>query len=171
MYCKVPRNMTPKMNFPSRFRTSLRRLSVVLALASLTPLLAAPPDPSPVREPTSARLDVLALRAPPAGHYLLNLQAHSPERWLNLHVTNSVAFGVNASDTALRGLRGEFQHVGNGVFLISLANSNHRATQFWVFQPDGSARVREIPDRGEQQVARPVPDGSLAGAGKSAQPR
>jgi hypothetical protein len=163
--------MIPDMKPASHSWIAIRRLPVVLAITTLTALLAAPPDPSPAREPTPARLDVLALRAPPAGHYALNLQAHGPVRWLNLRVTNGVATGVKASDAALQGLRGEFQLVGNGVFLISLANPNHRATQFWVFQPDGSALVKEFPDRGEKQVARPVPDDTLTGAGEAAKPR
>lgn len=174
MYCKVPGDNRHVVKPASHLRTSIWRLSVVLVLATLTALLTATlessPAPLPMRDPLPTRLDVLALRAVPEGHYLLNLQAHGPERWLNLHVTNGVASCVNASDAALKGLRGDFQLVGNGVFLIFLANQSHRASQFWIFQPDGTAQVKEITDRGEKQVARPVPDDSLAGAGDSAPP-
>jgi hypothetical protein len=112
---------------------------------------AAPTPPAPA-------IDVLNLTAVPAGHYLVNLQAHGPERWLNFKVAGPTAVCVQASDPDLRGLRGTFQTVGNGVFLISFGNAAYHGTQFWVFRSDGTARVAEIPDRGEQQEARPVPD-------------
>lgn len=111
---------------------------------------------APAPPPTA--IDVLSLTAVPAGHYLVNLQAHGPERWLNFQVAGTTAVCVQASDPDLRGLRGTFQPVGNGVFLISFGNAAYHGTQFWVFRGDGTARVAEIPDRGEHQEARPVPD-------------
>lgn len=59
-------------------------------------------------------------------------------------------------DARFKGLQGKFQVIGNGVFLISFQNENHRASQFWLFRKDGSAIVKEVPDRGERQVAVPV---------------
>jgi hypothetical protein len=61
----------------------------------------------------------------------------------------------------LKGLKGEFQLIGNGVFIVSLHNNNHRASQFWLFRPDGTATVKEVPDRGEKQLAQPVASTSI----------
>jgi len=136
--------------------------AALLALGLLgAAVVVRPADSSRPVAGSPASLDVLRLEVVPPGHYLVNLQAHGPERWLNFKVADGAATCVNATDAALRGLRGTFQSIGNGVFLASLANENHRATQFWVFQPDGTARVKEIPDRGETQEARPVRDDSL----------
>jgi hypothetical protein len=146
--------------------------SALLALGLLGAAVVVRPADSPGRAGTPASLDVLRLEVVPPGHYLVNLQAHGPERWLNFKVADGTAVCVNATDPALRGLRGSFQGIGNGVFLVSLANENHRATQFWVFQPDGTARVKEIPDRGETQEARPVRDDSLTRpASRSSSPK
>jgi hypothetical protein len=106
-------------------------------------------------------LDVLGLTAVPDGHYLLNFQQGGRERLINLTVESGRARAGAASDPRLRGLAGEFQLIGNGVFLIALANEHHRATQFWVFRPDGTAAVKEIPDRGERQEAVRVEAGVL----------
>jgi hypothetical protein len=45
--------------------------------------------------------------------------------------------------------------------------SGHRASQFWVFRSDGSAAVKEVPDRGERQTAIPVHDDSIEPPKKS----
>ncbi len=58
---------------------------------------------------------------------------------------------VAASDPRMKSLQGQFQLSGNGVFLILLGNDQVRASQFWVFQQDASATIKEIPDRGERQ--------------------
>lgn len=124
-------------------------------------------DPPPAtpgvasRAAPAAVLDVLGLTAVPDGHYLLNLQQGGRERLVNLTVESGRARAEAASDPRLRELAGEFQRIGNGVFLISLANEHHRTTQFWVFRPDGTAAVKEIPDRGECQEAVPVEAGVL----------
>lgn len=137
--------------------------SALLALTAFA-LLAAPHQSRAIEPTPALPLDVLRLESVPKGHYLVNLQAHGPERWLNFEVKGATAVCVNASDPALRGLRGSFQSIGNGVFLVSFSNESYRGTQFWVFQPDGTARVKEIPDRGEKQEARPVRDDSLTRA-------
>lgn len=158
-------------------------MNALLALLSLVPLLflgttttatSTPPtasharlDAPPATPGAASRaapvpvLDVLGLAAVPDGHYLLNLQQGGRERRVNLTVESGRARAGAASDPRLRELAGEFQWIGNGVFLISLANEHHRATQFWVFRPDGTAAVKEIPDRGERQEAVPVEAGVL----------
>ena len=82
------------------------------------------------------------------------------ERLLNIRVKDNTARCVNSSDPRLKGLQGRFELVGNGVFVIFFRNENHRATQYWLFRQDGSAAVKEVPDRGERQKAGPVKDDS-----------
>lgn len=125
-------------------------------LAVAAPVIAADnskPPPQP--------LNVIKMKAVPDGHFLVQLETAGHGSRLNLEVKSGQATAVAASEPRLEGLRGQFQLIGNGVFLISLANDQHRATQFWVFHPDGSATVKEVPDRGERQTAVPVKDGSL----------
>jgi len=49
---------------------------------------------------------------------------------------------------------GGFELLGNGVFVARLSSKTGNMTQLWLFQPDGTARVKENPDRGEKQVAK-----------------
>lgn len=106
-------------------------------------------------------LDVLAMQSVPDGHYLLNLMSSGAERLLNIHVKGNVATCVNSTDPELKGLQGRFELFGNGVFTIVLRNQKHTASQWWLFRPDGSASVKEVPDRGEKQRAVPVPNDSI----------
>ncbi|PYI85228.1 MAG: hypothetical protein DME26_11525 [Verrucomicrobia bacterium] len=120
--------------------------------------------PGPQREAekaTMTRVDVAAMKLVPDGHFLVNLQSAGSERLLNFQVQDNGARCVNSSDPRLKGLQGKFQPIGNGVFLIVFQNPNHTASQFWVFRNDGSAAIKEVPDRGEQQNAIPVTDDSL----------
>ena len=106
-------------------------------------------------------VNVLEMKSIPDGHFLLNLQREGRDRLLNIEVKDAAAKCVNRDEARLKGLHGRFQLIGNGVFLISFQNEHHRASQFWVFRKDGSAAVKEVPDRGEKQVAVPVKGDSL----------
>jgi hypothetical protein len=53
------------------------------------------------------------------------------------------------------------------VFVIFFQNENHRASQYWLFRNDGTAVVKEVPDRGEKQTAIPVATDSLEQPKKS----
>ena len=110
---------------------------------------------------TTPRADVLEMKFVPDGHFLVNLQIAGSERLLNFHVQDNGARCVNSSDPRFKGLQGKFQLIGNGVFLIVFQNPNRTASQFWLFRTDGSAAIKEVPDRGEQQSAIPVADDSL----------
>lgn len=160
MYCKVLGNdKTMNSSFElQRFRSGVRRWLIcgLLTFAAAAALLAADHSPPPPQS-----LNVLTLKAVPNGHFLVQLETAGHRSRLNLEVKSGQATAVAASEPRLEGLRGEFQLIGNGVFLISFANDHHRATQFWVFHPNGSAAVKEVPDRGEHQTAVPVKDGSL----------
>ena len=107
-------------------------------------------------------LDVLKMKSVPDGHFLVNLRLEGKERFANILVKDDAARCVNSDDARLRDARGEFQLIGNGVFLVFFQSDRHRASQFWLFQKDGTAVVKEVPDRGEKQIAVPVADDSLA---------
>jgi hypothetical protein len=102
------------------------------------------------------------MRSVPAGHYLLTLQIDGQEQQAKGEIKNGSAKCVKSSAPRLNGMEGKFEPIGNGVFMISFRNeSGHRASQFWVFRTDGTATVKEVPDRGQKQTALPVPDDSL----------
>ena len=106
-------------------------------------------------------LDVLTMKSMPAGHFLANLRFDGAERRVNFKVGPDSIRAVRSNDERLVALEGKPQFIGNGVFLVSLANGGHRATQFWVFAPDGSVAIKEIPDRGENQRGVAVEDDSI----------
>ena len=109
----------------------------------------------------SSEPSVLEMKSVPDGHFLATLQWDGRERRVNFEVNDNAAKCVNSDENRLKGLSGKFQAIGNGVFLIFIQNENHRASQFWVFHKDGSAAVKEIPDRGEKQLAIRVKGDSL----------
>jgi hypothetical protein len=109
----------------------------------------------------ASEVKVLEMKSVPDGHFLVNLQGEGKTRLVNIEVRDNAAKCVNSNDAQLKGLQGKFQLIGNGVFLIFFQNENHRASQYWLFRPDGTAAVKEVPDRGEKQTAVPVKDGSL----------
>lgn len=111
--------------------------------------------------PGKHTLDVLAMKAVPEGHYRVALEWSGKKQTVNIKVANNQGEFVRSSDPDLKGMKGGFQILGNGVFLASFANQMGRASQFWIFQPDGSATIKEIPDRGEKQTATPVATDSL----------
>src|SRR2546425_5073219 len=102
---------------------------------------------------------VLEMKSVPDGHFLVNLQGQGHSRLVNIEVKDNAAKCVNSDDAQLKGLQGKFQLIGNGVFVIYF--------QYWLFRSDGSATVKEVPDRGERQTAVPVKDASLEPPKKS----
>ena len=111
-------------------------------------------------KPAPPFLDVVNLKSPPAGHYLVNLESGGTERMATIRIDHDSARCINSNDPRLRGLMGKFEPIGNGVFRIVLRNKDYTASQWWLFKPDGAAVVKEVPDRGEQERAVPVPDES-----------
>src|ERR1051325_4470747 len=119
-------------------------IAVILCGAALSgPCLGQAQSASQVR---TSRLNVLEMKSVPDGHFRVNLQRDDRESLLNIEVKDNAAKCVNSNETQLKGLRGKFQLIGNGVFVILFENENHRASQYWLFQPDGSAVVKEVPD-------------------------
>jgi hypothetical protein len=108
-----------------------------------------------------AEINVMEMRSVPNGNYLVTLEIEGKERLLNLKVANNAAKCVNSSEPEFKGAEGKFQQLGIASFRLSLANDTFRATQLWIFRKDGTAAIREAPDRGELQKAVPVADDSL----------
>ena len=109
----------------------------------------------------ASEVKVLEMKSVPDSHFLVNLQGQGHSRLVNIEVKDNAAKCVNSDDAQLKGLQGKFQLIGNGVFLIFFQNENYRASQYWLFRQDGTAAVKEVPDRGERQTAVPVKDDSL----------
>jgi hypothetical protein len=128
---------------------------LLLALALLIFSLA-----SPAAE-NSERLDLEELTLVPNGNYLVTLELNGRQVRLNLKVQSNRAQCVNSSVPAYRDLKGQFTSMGKGNFAGRFSGSGFAGTQHWIFRRDGSAAIREVPDRGEQQGAVPVPDDSL----------
>jgi len=104
-----------------------------------------------------ASLDVLKMREIPAGAYDVQLEFGGESETVKLVVNGGGAVFLETSTRELDGMSGEFKFIGNGVFLARLHTTRgHRVSQWWIFNPDGTASVREIPDRGERQIARRV---------------
>lgn len=109
-------------------------------------------------ESKKPKLDVLAMKRVPTGFYDVSLQLPGETYKARLVLKDNMAGFVSADNVKLKGLSGRFQLIGNGVFLAQLVGENHRASQWWIFHPDGTASIKEIPDRGEKQKAIPVED-------------
>ena len=106
---------------------------------------------------SAAEVDVTKIEKFPEGNYLCNLLIHGKEHKLNFEVKGDQLVCVNATEKGMIGLRGRSQLLGgNGVFQVQLRGGDFVATQFWVFNKDGSVRIKEIPDRGENQKGVPV---------------
>jgi len=105
-----------------------------------------------------ATLDVLKMQEIPAGSYDVQLQYEGKNETVKLSIKNNRATFVKSSSSKLEGLSGGFELIGNGVFFARLSCKAGGASQWWVFHPDGSATVKEIPDRGEKQTAKRTSD-------------
>jgi hypothetical protein len=103
-------------------------------------------------------LDVLNMKEMPAGQYDVQLQHEGKDETVKLSIKNNRATPVKSSSSKLEGLSGEFSLIGNGVFLARLECKAGWKSQWWIFRPDGTATVKEIPDRGEKQIAKPTSD-------------
>ena len=143
------------------WKTSMKNAFSKVTMATAIMLTTAFGQKAEIKDTTRSTLNVLEMKSVPAGHYYVNFRFDGEDRHLNIKVNDGKAECVNTSDLRLKGLKGEFQLIGNGVFLVSLHNNNHRASQFWLFRPDGTAAVKEVPDRGENQLAQPVASSSI----------
>lgn len=124
-------------------------------------LLATPAVPQSAAN--EEKIDVIKMAAIPDGNYLVALQIEGkgPVHHVNLECKDRKLKCVNSDEPRLADWRGQSMHIGNGVFMVHLSGDSVRATQFWVFRPDGSAVIKEVPDRGEKQTAVPVKGSAL----------
>ncbi len=109
-----------------------------------------------------AKLDVLKMKEIPAGHYNVQLQFAGENHTVKMVINRNRAAFVKTTTGKLEGLSGRFELIGNGVFMVSLVGKSHRATQWWIFHPDGTASIKETPDRGEKQTAKPTSEKQTA---------
>ena len=100
------------------------------------------------------QLDLAKMQEVPTGVYDAQLQIAGENQTLKLAITNNRAVFVMATTDKFDALSGEFEPIGNGVFMARLAGKNHTATQWWIFHPNGTATIKEVPDRGEKQTAK-----------------
>lgn len=105
---------------------------------------------------SETKLDVLNMKEIPEGLYAVQMELEGKPETVTVVIRRNRAGFVKASHQKLEGLSGGFELIGNGVYLARLSGSKHAASQWWLFHPDGTATVKEIPDRGEKQVARPI---------------
>src|SRR4051794_40770710 len=83
--------------------------------------------------PGKASLDVLKMQEIPTGFYELELQLEGAAQTAKLVIKNNRAAFVKTSSGKLEGLSGQFEFIGNGVFLARLAGKDYRASQWWIF--------------------------------------
>jgi len=96
------------------------------------------------------------LTSVPDGNYLVRLEIAGQMERLKFSVQSNQVRCTDSSDSKLISLRGTFESGTNGVFLLSLQGREYSGTQVWIFRGDGTASIREVPDRGEQQSASPL---------------
>ena len=103
-------------------------------------------------------LDVPNMQHIPPGQYELKLQLEGKDYTAKLAITNDRAVFLQSSTDELEGLSGQFESIGNGVFMARLGGRNFSKTEWWYFRPDGTASIKEVPDRGEKETATPIRD-------------
>jgi len=110
---------------------------------------------------SASKIDVTQLKSVPSGNYLVTLEIDGQIKRLNFKIEGTKAKCVNSSDPKLKDLEGQFQLHGDGAFVGRFQGATFRGSQLWIFRTDGTAAVREVPDRGEQQSAVPVASDSI----------
>lgn len=98
-------------------------------------------------------LDVFNMTEIPPGVYEVQLQDGGKSQAVRVAIRGNKARFVKSASPKFEGLSGEFELIGNGVFVARLSCKGGSVTQLWLFQPDGAAKVKENPDRGEKQSA------------------
>jgi hypothetical protein len=109
-------------------------------------------------EPGPGKLDVMGMKGIPDGKYSVKLELKQLDGEAVGVELEAREGRISSSDESgrLGRIQGKSQFIGNGVFMVQLQGKGYMATQFWVFRADGSAAIKEIPDRGEKQLAVPV---------------
>ena len=123
---------------------------------------------APTSFAAATALDISQLKSVPEKNYLVTLELNGKQERLNVKVQGNKAKVINSSDQALKDAEGQFRSHPRqpGVFAVTFQTPRGAMTQIWIFRPDGSAAIRENPDRGEQQSAVPVKGDSIEVLGK-----
>ena len=101
-----------------------------------------------------ATLDVFSMTQIPSGTYDVQLEDSGKKETVTLAIKGDRATFVKSTSPKFEDLSGSFQLMGNGVFVARLSCKGGNVTQLWLFRPDGTAQVKESPDRGEKQMAK-----------------
>ncbi len=133
-------------------KNSLLVTAIVCASLFASAMGSAAADP-----PGKEKLDVLNMREIPPGYYEVQLELSGKPQTAKISIQKNQAFFVKSTAIKLEGLSGKFELIGNGVYFAQLKSSqNYLASQWWIFHPDGTATIKEIPDRGENESAKPM---------------
>lgn len=138
----------------SWLKTKATTMKFALVLSCITVLLFSGASIGAARAAEKATLDVFTMTEIPSGTYDVQLQFEGKSETVKLAIKQNRATFVKSTSPKHEGLSGEFELIGNGVFVARLSCKGGNVTQLWLFQPDGTAKVKENPDRGEKQVAR-----------------
>jgi len=106
-------------------------------------------------EVSGGRIDVVAMTEIPDGRYGVRLELKQLDGVAREVELVAHGGGLRSAEVleGLGRLEGKVVLIGNGVFLVQLRGKGYVATQYWVFRADGTAAIKEIPDRGEKQEA------------------
>jgi hypothetical protein len=105
--------------------------------------------------------EILAMETIKDGYYLVQMEQEGKIIFANFKVTGMKLECVSASLDSAIGMRGGYYAAGNGAFMIQVRNEKHTSSQFWAFKTDGTAAIKEVPDRGEKHRVWPVKDASI----------
>lgn len=95
-----------------------------------------------------------------AGNYLLTLDRENQKPRVNIEIADGKVRSVRSTDKELEGMNGDVGRLvspdGISAFLVRMRNAKYTISQIWIVRKDGNIVVREVPDRGEMQLAVPV---------------
>jgi len=100
----------------------------------------------------------------PSGHYLIALNRElkgGANLVINVLIDGNRIRCVNSTKAELVGMAGELRPAAGGAFRVWLKHGEFAETHTWIPTDAGRFRVLESPDRGENQLAVPVPDDRL----------
>ncbi len=112
----------------------------------------------------SDQVPAVATAGRPSGHYLIALKREikgGRDLVINVRIDGNRIKCVNSTSDELIGMEGELRPAAGGAFRAWMKHGEFAETHTWMPVDAGRYRVMESPDRGENQVAVPVPDDRL----------
>jgi hypothetical protein len=99
-------------------------------------------------------LDVLNMTQIPYGTYDVQLEGAGKKEIVKIAIKGDRVRFVKSTSPRFEGLSGSFELLGNGVFVAHFPTEAKMPRNYGSFGPDGTARVKESPDRGAKQIAK-----------------